>query len=228
MMPVLLLAKSFVRQNRWLFLALVGWPFLLGAFLRSPHQAASRQDVSEIVQVEVRYGVAVLAFLASSAIHNEKRSRRIIGVLSKAISREQYLLGLLLGVGCFAMAYFASIGAATLWLVGVSTSVTNAAFALFIRGTAASLWTASVALFLSTFLYPFFAAAIAAACAFAPFALYGANAFLAPVAGLLERLDPFVPSIPFLAGTAALAESAVMLLLAAQIFMRRDVTVSVE
>ena len=126
------------------------------------------------------------------------------------------------------MAYFASIGAATLWLVGVSTSVTNAAFALFIRGTAASLWTASVALFLSTLLYPFFAAAIAAALAFAPFALYGANAFLAPVAGLLEGLDPFVPSIPFLAGTAALVESAIMLLLAAQIFMRRDVTVSVE
>ncbi|HWY70420.1 MAG TPA: hypothetical protein VNX88_17265 [Terriglobales bacterium] len=228
MTPILLLAKSFVRQNRWLLLALVGWPFLLGGFLRIPHQTTSREDVSEIVQMEVRYGVVVLAFLASSAIYNEKRSRRIIGVLSKAVSREQYLAGLLLGSAYFAMAYFASIGAATLWLIGVSDLVARAVLTVFVCGIVASLWTAAVALFLSTLLYPFFAAAIAAALAFAPFALRDANPFLAPVAALLGGSDPFAASIPLSAIITGLAESAIILLLAAQVFVRRDVAVSIE
>ncbi|PYX95732.1 MAG: hypothetical protein DMG63_18455, partial [Acidobacteria bacterium] len=69
MIPVLLLAKSFLRQNRWLLLAFVALPLLLGAFLWSPHQSASRQDVAEMVQQEMFYGIAVVTFLASSAIY---------------------------------------------------------------------------------------------------------------------------------------------------------------
>lgn len=217
-----------MRQNRWLLLAFVGWPFLLGAFLWSPNHAASRQDVAEIVQQETFYGTAVVTFLVSSTIYNEKRSRRIIGVLSKAVSREQYLLGLLLGSACFAAAYFASIGAAALWLLGVSQASTNAALAVFARGNVASLWTASIALFFSTFLYPFLAAAIAAALAFAPVALSASNPLLAPVAVLLGGSDPLVTLVPFWTAIAALAEAAIILPLAAQVFIRRDVTVSVE
>lgn len=228
MTPILLLAKSFLQQNRWLLLALVAWPFLMGAFLLFPQQAARREDVSEIVQMEVRYGVIVMAFLASSAIHNEKRSRRIIGVLSKAVSREQYLGGLLLGTAYFAMAYFAATGAATLRLVGASNHFGSAIFALFLCGTLASLWTASVALFLSTVLHPFFAAALAAALAFAPFAFPSPNPFVAPVAVLLNGSDPLATSVPFTATIAAATEAAVILLLAAQVFIRRDVTVSIE
>src|ERR1700738_3219775 len=108
MIPILLLAQSFIRQNRWLLLAFVLWPFLLGAFVWSPHHGAARDDVSAIMQQELFYGVAVVAFLASSAIYNEKRSRRIIGVLAKAVSRAQYLLGIVLGTACFAVVYFAA------------------------------------------------------------------------------------------------------------------------
>lgn len=228
MTPILLLAKNFLRQNRWLLLALVAWPFLMGAFLLFPQHAATREDVSEIVQMEVRYGVIVIAFLASSAIYNEKRSRRIIGVLSKAVSREQYLGGLLLGSAYFAMAYFAATGAATLWLVGVSSHIGSAILALFLCGTLASLWTASVALFLSTIVHPFFAAALAAGLTFSPFALHNPNAFVAPVAVLLKGSDPLAISVPLSATIAAGTEAAVIVLLAAQVFIRQDVTVSIE
>src|SRR5690242_15486374 len=102
MIPVLLLAKSFIRQNRWLLIAFVLWPFLLGAFTWSPEHRANKTEAMEILQQEVFYGVAVVAFLASSAVYNEKRSRRIIGVLSKGISRGQYLCGLLLACAGFA------------------------------------------------------------------------------------------------------------------------------
>ena len=228
MTPVLLLAKSFMRQNRWLLLAFVCWPFLLAAILWFPHQTTSRDDISEMAQMEIRYGVVVVAFLASSAIYNEKRSRRIIGVLSKAVSREQYLGGLLLGSAYFAVAYYAAIGAAILWLTGVSSQVTRGVFVVFVNGTLASLWTASVALLLSTFLHPFFAAALAAGVAVAPFALRDANVFVAPVGALLAGSDPLATSMSPAAIAAAAIESALLLVLAAQIFMRRDVAVNIE
>lgn len=228
MTPVLLLANSFVRQNRWLLLAFVCWPFLLAAVLSFQHQAASRDDISEIAQMEIRYGVVVLAFLTSSAIYNEKRSRRIIGVLSKAVSREQYLGGLLLGSAYFAMAYYAAIGAATLWLAGVSSQIVSGVLAVFVNGTLASLWTASVALLVSTLLHPFFGAALAAGFALAPLALRDANTFLAPVVALLGGSDPLATSMSPVAIVAAALESALILVLAARIFMRRDVAVNIE
>ena len=163
MMPVLLLAKSFIRQNRWLLLAFVLWPFLLGAFVWAPHHAAARDDVAEIVQQEIFYGVAVAAFLTSSAIYNEKRSRRIIGVLSKAVSRSEYLLGLMLGSGCFAAAYFIAVGVSMIWLLGFSDSIPSISLKVLWQGIIASLWIASLALLFSTFLYPFIAAALAGA-----------------------------------------------------------------
>ena len=228
MIPVLLLAKSFVRQNRWLLLAFVGFPFLLGAFLWSPHHSVSQQDIAEIVQQEMFYGILVITFLASSAIYNEKRSRRIIGVLSKDVSRERYLFALLLGSACFAVFYFASVGMTILWLSGVSKTATNTVAALLVRGTVAALWTASLGLFFSTFLYSFFAGAVATALAFAPLALDGINTFLLPVAELLKGSDRLPQTIPVAAVLSALGEFALILLLAAQVFMRRDVTVSIE
>jgi ABC-type transport system involved in multi-copper enzyme maturation permease subunit len=128
MTPVLLLAKSFIRQNRWLLLAFVFWPFLLGAFVWSPHHAAARSEVSELLQQEIFYGVAVATFLISTAIYNEKRSRRIIGVLSKAVSRAQYLVGLVLGSGFFALVYFVAVGTSLIWLAGVSDSTLSPPF----------------------------------------------------------------------------------------------------
>lgn len=228
MIPVLLLAKSFVRQNRWLLLAFVGFPFLLGAFLWSPNHPASPQDLTEIVQQEMFYGVLVITFLASSAIHNEKRSRRIIGVLSKDVSRERYLFALLLGSAGFAVVYFASVGVAMLWLSGVSKTATNTAATLLVRGTVAALWAASLGLFFSTFLHSFFAGAVATALTFAPLAFGGINTFFVPVAGLLKGSDRLPQKIPLAVTLSALGEFALILFVAAQVFMRRDVTVSIE
>src|SRR5438067_343926 len=204
MTPMLLLAARFVWQNRWLLLAFIAWPLLMGAMLWFPNRAASREDVSEMMQLELRYGVVVIAFLASSAIYNEKRSRRIVGVLSKAVSREQYLVGILFGLGCFAIIYFAAVGAAALWLIGFPTPVTLAVFAVFLAGVTASLWTASVTLLFSIFLFPFFAATIAAGLAFAPLVLNTKHAFLVPTAALLEASDPLSTVIPVSSGIVAI------------------------
>jgi len=228
MIPALLLAKNFLRQNRWLLVAFVLWPFLLGAFAWSPHHAANREDVADDLRMEVFYGLVVVTFLASSAIYNEKRSRRILGVLSKSVSRLQYLLGLWTGACCFAALYFLMTCVSALWLLGYSHAMIHFEIRFLLRGVAASLWASAVGLFFSTFLYPFVAATLAGGAAFAPLALSHPNAALAPVAFLLQGADSFSANLDWSAIVSALAESVLFLVLAAQIFTHRDVTVSIE
>jgi hypothetical protein len=228
MIPVLLLARNFIRQNRWLLVAFMLWPFLLGAFAWSPHHAASQEDVADDIRLEVFYGVVVVTFLASSAIYNEKRSRRIVGVLSKSVSRSQYLLGLWVGAGCFAALYFLMIDASALWLMGYSKALVRFEIALSCHGVVASLWASALGLLFSTFLYPFIAAAFAGGTAVAPMAFSHPNVVLAPLVALLLDADPLAPSFHWTAVGTALAECVVFLAVAAQVFARQDVTVSLE
>ena len=228
MTTIVLLARNFVRQNRWLLLAFICWPFLLAAFVWSPHHAGNQAEIFEILQQEVFYGVAVVAFLASSAIYNEKRSRRIIGVLSKAVSRAQYLLGLLVGCGCFAIGYFLATGASVMWLLGYSSARLESCVVLLLHGCLASLWIATLSLLFSTFLYPFIAAAVAGAAAFAPLALSRPNVTLAPAAHLMESAGSLAATLAWQPVVSAVIESTAFLTLTIRIFASRDVTVSIE
>ena len=227
MIPVLLIGRSFLRQNRWLLLTLAAWPFATAAFLRFPNGSVSHADVQEALPQQVLYGVAVITFLASSALHNERRSRRIIAVLSKAVSRTEYLLGMLLGAGCCAAAYFAAVGGSLLWMLGYSRAVFTALPVLFVCGCLACLWMAALALLLSTFLYPFFAAAIAAGVAAIPVLSPLTRSIFVPAA-LIEDAVSFSSQINWTIVMIALLEAAVMVGLASSIFARGDVTVSVE
>lgn len=227
MIPVLLIAKSFVRQNRWLLMALAAWPFVIGAFLWSPRGKASYTDVAELLQQELFYGVAVITFLASSAIYNDRRSRRIIGVLSKGVSRTQYLSGLLLGSVCCAAAYFAAVGGSIMCLLGYSSAAFAAVATLFLRLCLACLWMAALALLFSTFVYPFFAAAIAVAVAAIPIVMPQTQSIFMP-AGLIHDALSFSPAVNWTMVLIALLESVGILGLGSIIFAHRDVTVSVE
>ena len=227
MTVVLLLARSFVRQNRWLLFIFLLWPLVLGAFVWFPHHTATSADVLEIVQQEILYGLVIVTFLASSAIHNEKRSRRILGVLSKAVSRTQYLLGFLTGATWFAAIYFGMMYVSVLWLLGFSIA-TRGGLALCLNGMIAAIWAVSLSLLLSTFAYPFIAAMLAGAAALAPMLLAGTHPILAPVASLIRNSESFSgTAMPGLIAIALL-ESAGFLVIGEQVFTRRDVTANLE
>ena len=228
MSTTVLLAKNFIRQNRWLLLAFAVWPFMMGAFVWSPRHAAAWTEVSEIVQQELFYGLAVATFLTSSALYNEKRSRRIVGVLSKAVSRAGYLCGLLLGATSFAALYFLIVGASMLWLLGVSQVTSAASLRLLMSATAAAIWMSAGALLFSTFLHPFLAASLAGALGFAPLAFTNGNLIIAPVVALVGNLDRTVNRTNWPAVAASVIQSALMVVVAAILFAHRDVTVNIE
>lgn len=228
MSTVLLLARSFIRQNRWLLLAFILWPFLLGAFVWSPRHHANRVEVLEILQQEVFYGVAVVAFLASSAVYNEKRSRRIIGVLSKGISRAQYLWGLLSACAAFGTIYFAAIAASVMWLLGASGPALRSCLCLIPQGFSAAFWAAALSLLFATFLHPFVAAAVAGSVAFAPLAMSKPNAAIASAAMLMNSAGGLAPNIAWPAVLGALLEGVAFTFIAIRIFATRDVTINIE
>jgi hypothetical protein len=228
MIPVLLIAKSFVRQNRWLLVVLVVWPLLWGALDWAPHRMASESDVTELLQQEVFYGIVVVTFLTSSAIYNDKRSRRIVGVLSKGISRGQYLTGLALGGVSFAAFYFVATAASLLLVLGNSGSTFTVPLLMVVRGCLASFWMASLALLLSTFLFPFVAATLTGVVALLPAVFWKRTVLIAPVPALLHDIQIRSADCSLLTVAIVLAESAAFIALAATAFADRDVTVSVE
>ena len=95
MRNVLLIAVSFVREQRWPIFVLLLWVVGLCLIGLTIDLRKSREDVLIIFKQLAVYGVAFAVFFGGSAIHNDRRSRRILAVLSKAVGRKQYLCGLL-------------------------------------------------------------------------------------------------------------------------------------
>ena len=234
MTPVLLIAANFVRENRWPLITLLAYVIVFGGatgFLRG----SSLEDAVFFLRSAGVYGLAFTALLAASGIHNDRRTRRVLAVLSKGIERGQYLAGLLLGtmlsvaifgmvvgvIGSLALARY-SQAPGRLWeLVGVL-------FASF-------LLAATVSLFFSTFLHPLTATA-AAALTLGAMAL-GGRMLGAPWSNILPSYalaDAMVSfnlngwHAPWTAAAWAVALSFVFAALARAVFWRRDIAAAVE
>ncbi len=223
----LLMASDTARQNRWIVIAFVLWPFLLGVFVWSPTRHVVIDDVAAIVQQEILYGLAIAAFLSSSTIRNEERSRRIIGVLSKAVARWEYLLGILLASISCAAVYFLMVGLAVVWLQGYSPVELHYVGSLFLNGVVAATWIAALALMLSVFLHPIISAAIALASAYARFAVSPSGGPL-PMLRPREYLFVYSTTVRNWLTVAVLIETAILFIIAAKLFSLRDVSVSIE
>jgi len=93
-MKSLRIAWQLLWANRWLWLLLVVWPWGMAAVLLigNPHPAP--EDIAAIIQQQGIYGLALVAFTGGALLGNEQRSRRIVLVLSRAVSRRQYLAAL--------------------------------------------------------------------------------------------------------------------------------------
>ncbi len=101
---VVLIAANFLARASLAGLILFAWIVLTalaaGGFGRD---RAVAEDVVFYVQQQAIYICVFSAFLAADAIHNERKSRRILLVLSKAISRGEYLLAIILGTWAVAI-----------------------------------------------------------------------------------------------------------------------------
>jgi ABC-type Na+ efflux pump permease subunit len=226
-----LIAVNFLRENRWAIVLLMVWAFGsgIGAVL-SVH--SSLDDAMFFLHQQAAYSVFFSVFLAASAIYNQRRSRRILAVLSKGISRTEYLGGIVLGfMAVSAMYTFALIltGAATFATAGANpVAIIPLALVLFVASTLAG----TTALMYSTLFNPLLTLA-------ATSATLGGAAFFAraiptilPAYSLLETVMTFELhrgyQINWMTVGWAAIEAVALWGLASAIFSRRDIAVSVE
>jgi len=233
--PTCLIAGNFAREQRWplffLLLWVLGWA-LFG--LLDPERGP--EDALMIFRQLAVYSVTFGVFFGSSAVQADQRSRRVLAVLSKGISRAEYILGLLTGMGLVLGIFCLCMGFTATWLLGrFGFNIGSLWFGMLALWTACLL-TASLTLALSTFLPPLFAAIATGTLAGIPalLAFRGdvVSKFVIPVYGLVEPLIAanFTPSWHFhpLLVLAGWIETALFWMIASWIFSRRDLAVAAE
>lgn len=237
MIPVGLIMLNFLRQNRWLTLLLVLYPIFFNVLFGQDATPAAEEDLSALIRQEAVYLQAIAIFMAASVVFNERRSRRILSVLSKGISRFQYLTGLLLGVLATSATYVLSMTLSAWWVASK------------LRAPAAPLWiyagllltlgllSASVSFFFGSFTHPALASALSAGAVASPLVMaikYPNVVWLKwiPQTQLLPQIFRFSFLHTFrvdgLQLVITFAEFILIYALAVLVFYRRDLTIASE
>ena len=234
--PVLLIAANLVRQLRWaliMLLAMMAFIVVIISF-DSPRPA---ENLEFLIHLQSSYAVMIGVFTASSAIFNERKSRRILGVLAKGIERSHYLAGILLGVSFINTVYCLCLALTAACLAFGFGLSTLPLFKVVLLLVAASTLGATVSLFFSTWMHPLLAAASTGLffglSMAAPVVLGGwAGDYLFPAAKLATHIAGF----SFHSGWApdwgssmcAVLESLLFWQAASWVFASRDITVAIE
>jgi ABC-type transport system involved in multi-copper enzyme maturation permease subunit len=232
MKPVLLIAINFLR-TQWVVVTVMATYMVLISGFFSLHE--QRQEILFYVQIHATYIVFLAMVVAVSAIHTERRTRRILAVLSKGIHRHQYLAGLLVGSAMMSAILCLLLGSITAWMSrreGLAIgSIAPLVGDIFMVAIAA----AAVALFYSVFLHPLLATAATSVTLILPFVLNAAYGLsgqrLFPVVGLANLVQRFNFQPLHNGGTPAVAAMvwiALFWVAGSAIFARRDVTISPE
>jgi ABC-type transport system involved in multi-copper enzyme maturation permease subunit len=232
MRQVILIAINFVREQRWPILMLMLWVVILSCvgLVVSPHRFLV------IFKQSAVYVVLFAGFFGASAIHNERKTRRILAVLSKGVARWQYISGLLAGIVLATGIYCISIGVTATWVLEPDGFDISHLWFLMLCLMLGCLLAATVAVMFSTFLNPLFSTLATAIVLLLPAVAavdFGAQApAVVPVYGLVQQLTeadfgPFPPASQALLWTA-LIETLIFWWIAAWIFSRRDIAVAVD
>jgi ABC-type transport system involved in multi-copper enzyme maturation permease subunit len=226
------IAANYLREQRWAVLLLMVWVVISAVLAGFGH--LEQDDVLVFIKQQATYGVAFCAFLAASSIHNERRSRRILAVLSKGISRGQYLAGLLCGVLVAAAIYFLTMGAFGSVLFNLVGIPPLHLWQMLVLLFVASALSGTTSLLFATFAPPVVAMALAAVTLGGGLAAsqLGATANFLPVYTLVRAVTDYSYSPrwtpPWTALVWGIVQTIAMWALAWWVFARRDVALAVE
>ncbi len=234
MRAVLLIAANCVRQQRLVAILMTVYALAATLFFGLIRDA-TLEDMNFIIRQQFLYAIFFSGFLAITAFHNELKSRRLLAVLSKAVTRAQYLAGVLVGVQAIVWLYCFVIWAGGLWMLRGESFATQLSVMMLVE-LLASLLIAAVGLFFATFLPPIAATAATAVLVALPAVLARAAGPLwldsLPVysLGTTISLNTVLASLypSWQTVLIAVLEAVGFWLLAALVFSTRDVAVAVE
>jgi ABC-type transport system involved in multi-copper enzyme maturation permease subunit len=235
MKAIWLIGVNFVREQRIVLLVFVFWIFGLVAMFGLFSGSTSLHEYEALFQQQTLYGIVYGLLVAVSTIHGERKSRRILAVLSKGIYRSEYIAGLMLGNALLTSIYMGTLGAvhtAVTLKLGIDAPLWPTVGAAWL----ASILAGSIALYFGSFVHPAVAAVGASLVLGTPALLerqFGAVwGQVVPVNYVIRQILGysyergwqgtwhFVP--------IAIIEISVLGVLTAMIFAKRDVTVAIE
>lgn len=235
MTPTLLIAGNFLREQRWLLVFLL----LYISMLSLVYGFSAPTDLRDLVGLEKQLAGFALLFslsIVTGSLQQERRTRRIIAVLSKGISRAEYIAGLLLGSVVISGIYCAGMFASAAGLHSRIGFPLQPILELIVLALIACVLTNTIALFYATALHPLFAMLATGMTVGLPFLLaelFGRGALnVVAVAALVDGIKEFSFGagwqFPWSTVWLTLLQTVLFWLAAAWMFSRRDVAVPVE
>ncbi|HVP44914.1 MAG TPA: hypothetical protein VMS96_15925 [Terriglobales bacterium] len=230
-----LIGGNLIREQRWLALVLAFYVLTMTVFLSRESRIAAG-DVAFLVKQQAIYAVLFSAMLALSTIHNERKTRRILAVLSKSVTRGQYIGGLLLGIMVLISSYCALVFLAGAFLARrIDVPVVQVGWMMLVALVAALL-AATIALVFASLLHPVLATAATGLIVALPMALEAVLGHRAELVLPVYSLSMTIARSTFdiswkVAGpmlAAGVAEAAVVGMLAVAVFSLKDIAVAVE
>lgn len=234
MRPILLIAGNFVRMQ-WLIVVIMTVYIAGIAGVFSLNQQS--QEVLFFVRSQPLYILFLSLMLGVPAIQTDRKSRRLLAVLSKGIHRWQYLGGLLCGCSVLC-AVFSLLIWGTAYMLFLREERSTTGLALLILALFSCCVTAAAAgLLYSTFLHPLLATGAATITLLFPIPLAArgmdmrVTKLFFPVAGMVDQVVDYqygaVEGLWTVAITGIVL-AVVFWIVGAMIFARRDVTISPE
>jgi ABC-type transport system involved in multi-copper enzyme maturation permease subunit len=232
--PILLIAGNFIRMQ-WLIVVIM--TIYVGGIAGVFSLNQQSQEVLFFVRSQPLYILFLSLMLAVPAIQTDRKSRRLLAVLSKGIHRWQYLGGILCGCTILC-AIFSLLIWGTAYMLFLREERSTTGLALLILALFCCCVTAAAAgLLYSTFLHPLLATGVATITLLLPLPLAArgmdmrVTKLLFPVAGMVDQLVDYqygaVEGLWTVTITAAIF-AVVFWILGAMIFASRDVTISPE
>jgi hypothetical protein len=234
MRAIVLIGINFVR-TQWIALAVMCVYVLgIGSIYRIHTQ---RDEILFFLRWHAGYAIFFATMIAIPALQTERKTRRILAVLSKGIHRWQYLGGLLCGCTMISALFCLLIGGTAAWLGQQGKIPVDGLAAIMTLLFCCCVFAVSVGLFFATFLQPLLATGATGALLALPliFPEFGLRVawILFPAGALFKTLwtsfqfHSVGNSLNALI-VSALAEALLFWIAAVLVFARRDVTISPE
>jgi ABC-type transport system involved in multi-copper enzyme maturation permease subunit len=158
-----LIATRLLWQNRWLFFLLMLWPYVMAAILSFGGQP-DPDDVLWMLHQECFAGLALVAVTGSTLLSNEQRSRRIIMVLSRAFSRPQYLLSLLITAWLPLVLYVSGFVISGIFMANLLHKSYQGIVVMAVAQLVLGIWAGAISIFWSILLPQILASIISVGC----------------------------------------------------------------
>jgi hypothetical protein len=231
MRSAVLIAGNFLRENRWAVLLLVLWGIGSG-IAAATSVGTSPDDALFFLKQQAVYSVFFTVFLSASALYNQRRSRRILSVLSKGVERYEYLAGIAFGFTAVSLLYSIALAVTGAWTFSLAGASPATIVPMVLLLLVASILAGTVALFFSTFLNPLFTL-LCTGLALGSTAVFGHRLpALLPAYTLMQNVVSLTfrgaIEVPWTTAFWAVLESAALWIAASLIFARKDIAVPVE